>query len=218
MDIWWLEICNIVGWVVHVVPNIRLGVCLENTQEAYCPECLVPTVEHGGGSVIILAAIFWYPAGHISILNGWITASDYVTILGNQVHTVVQMLFPNNDAIFQDDSSPIHTARSVQPWFEEHEDALRLPWPAQSPDLNVIILLWSLLGSRVRSRFSPSSLKQLDVLHEEWFIITLETVQNLHESIPRRLQAVLRKMMTQIHINKEMFIFHSCFRNVVHPL
>jgi len=51
------------------------------------------------------------------------------------------MLFPNNDAIFQDDSSPIHTARSVQPWFEEHEDALHLPWPAQSPDLNVIIPL-----------------------------------------------------------------------------
>jgi len=64
-----------------------------------------------------------------------------VDILGNQLHPVVQMLFPNNDAIFQDDSSPIHTARSVQPWFEEHEDALHLPWPAQSPDLNVIIPL-----------------------------------------------------------------------------
>jgi hypothetical protein len=29
--------------------------------------------------------------------------------LGNQVHPVIQMLFPN-DAIFQDDSAPIHTA------------------------------------------------------------------------------------------------------------
>ena len=34
-------------------------------------------------------------------------------ILGNQLHSMVQVLFPNNDAIFQDDDSPIHTARSL---------------------------------------------------------------------------------------------------------
>jgi len=33
-------------------------------------------------------------------MNGRITASDYMDILGSQVHPVVQMLFPNNDAIF----------------------------------------------------------------------------------------------------------------------
>jgi hypothetical protein len=36
-----------------------------------------------------------------------------VDILGNQVHPMVLMLFPIN-AIFQDDISPTHTARSVQ--------------------------------------------------------------------------------------------------------
>jgi len=29
-------------------------------------------------------------------------------ILGNQMHPMVQILYPNNDAVFQDDSSPIH--------------------------------------------------------------------------------------------------------------
>ena len=41
-----------------------------------------------------------------STLNGRITASDYVDILGSQVHQMVQVLFPNNDAVFQDDDSP----------------------------------------------------------------------------------------------------------------
>ena len=104
---------------------------------------------------MIWVAISWCSAGSIFTVNGRNTASDYVGILGNQVHPMVQM-FPNNDAVFQDDSLPIHTARCVQSWFEEHEDALQhLPWPAQSPDLNIIQPLWSVLESRVRSRFPP---------------------------------------------------------------
>jgi hypothetical protein len=46
----------------------------------------------------------------------------------------------------------------------------------------------------VRNRFPPpTSLKELvDVLQEEWYNIPQGTVQNLHESIPRRIVAVLK--------------------------
>ena len=87
----------------------------------------------------IWVAISWYSSGPIFTVNGRNIAGDYVDILDNEVHCIVQMLFPNNDAVFQDDSSPIHTARSVQSWFEEHKDALQhLPQPAQSPNLYII--------------------------------------------------------------------------------
>jgi hypothetical protein len=66
-----------------------------------------------------------------------------VDILGSQMHPVVHVLFANNNAIFQDNDLPIHTARSVQSWFEEHEKALQHFWPAQSPNLNIIKPLWS---------------------------------------------------------------------------
>ena len=115
-------------------------------------------------------------------------------ILGNQVHPVVQVLFPDNDAVFQENDSLVHTARRSESWFEEHEDSLRhLHWPAQSPPLNITESLWSVLECRVRSRFRPvSSVKQLDdVIHGEWYTIPLETIQKLHEPIPRRILAVL---------------------------
>jgi hypothetical protein len=70
------------------------------SKEVDNPKCLVPTVKHGGDSVMIWAAISWYSAGQVITMNGLITASDYVDILGSQVHPVVHMLFPNNDAIF----------------------------------------------------------------------------------------------------------------------
>jgi hypothetical protein len=87
----------------------------------------------------------------------------YVYRLGNQVHPMIQTLFPNSDADFQDDNAPIHTAEIVEPRFEEHEGELQhLPWTAKSPHLNITEPLWSVLKTRARNRFPPpSSLKQL---------------------------------------------------------
>jgi len=48
---------------------------------AYNPECLVPTLNPGGGFVMIWAAKSWYSVRPIITLNGRITASDYVDIL-----------------------------------------------------------------------------------------------------------------------------------------
>jgi hypothetical protein len=66
-----------------------------------------------------------------------------VDTLGNQVHPMVQTSFPNNDAVFQDDSAPIHTVDTLQSWFEKNEGELQhLPRPAQSANLNIIEKHW----------------------------------------------------------------------------
>jgi hypothetical protein len=88
--------------------------------------------------------------------------------------------------------------------FEECDGELQhIPWPEQSPELNIAEQHWSALETRMKNRFpSPTSLKQLEhVLQEEWHKITLETIQNLHESIPRNVA----EKVVQHHINKEMW-------------
>jgi hypothetical protein len=109
------------------------------------------------------AAISWYSVGPIITLNGRITAREYVHGLGNQVHPMIQKLFPKNDAGFQDDSAPIHTTGTVQSWFEDHEYKFQhLPWPEQLPDLNIIEQLWLVLETRLSNKFPPpTSLKQV---------------------------------------------------------
>jgi hypothetical protein len=58
---------------------------------------------------MVWAAISLYSIGPIISLHGKITSREYV------------------------DDAPIHTAGSVQSWFEEHEGELQyLAWPAQS--------------------------------------------------------------------------------------
>jgi hypothetical protein len=110
------------------------------------------------------------------------TARECVVRLGNQVHPMIQTLFPNKNVVFQYDNVSIHTARSVQSWFEENEREFQhLPWPAQSPDLSTTEPQWSVLETGVRNTFLlPTSLKQVeDVSREECYKIPRETVQNL---------------------------------------
>lgn len=88
-------------------------------REAYHSDCLLPTVKHGGGSVMIWAAISWYSAGPIIQITGRMTANEHLDILNDEVLTMTSILLPNT-VIFQDDNAPIHTAKKVQFWFEEH--------------------------------------------------------------------------------------------------
>jgi hypothetical protein len=105
----------------------------------------VPTVKHRGDSVMISAAISWYSVGPTITLHGRIITRVYKDRLDNQEHPMIQMLFPNNVAVFRDDDAPIHTAITVQSWFEEHAGDQHLPWSAQSPDSSITEALWSVM-------------------------------------------------------------------------
>jgi hypothetical protein len=66
----------------------------------------------------------------IITLLGRITARECVDRFGNQMHSMIQTIFPNNDAVFQDDSALIHTVGAVQSFFQDHEGELQQsPWP-----------------------------------------------------------------------------------------
>jgi transposase len=68
-----------------------------------------------------------------------------------------------------------------------------LPWPAFSPDLSPIEHLWDELDRRVRRRDNPpSSIPELEqALLQEWNNISQMTVNNLINSMTRRVQSAL---------------------------
>ena len=165
-------------------------------KEAYNSECLVPPVKHGGGSVMIWAAISWFSAGPIITLVKLLpvtTGAFLVTrvILWSRCcFLTIMQFFRMTVRSYTEPEVFCLGLRSMKMYFNI--------LPGQ-PDLIFFEWLWSDLESSVRSRFSLSSLKQVEiVLHEEWYSIALETIQNLHESIPRRLQAVIQTRGGQI--------------------
>jgi hypothetical protein len=58
------------------------------------------------------AKISWYNILLVPLLPFMVEmlqGSMHVDRLGNQVHSMIQALFLNNDAAFQDDNAPIHS-------------------------------------------------------------------------------------------------------------
>ena len=68
-----------------------------------------------------------------------------------------------------------------------------LDWHAQSPDLNQIERLWDELERRLRTTPSRPTLvcDLTNALLEEWSKISINTLLNLVESLPRRVKVVI---------------------------
>jgi hypothetical protein len=145
---------------------------------------LGPSTEtrHGGRSVKVCRAISWYSLGTIITFRGRITAREYVGRLGNRVYPIIRTLLRNNDAVFQGDNAPIHTAGTLQSWLEEHEGELHhLHCAAQSSDFNITEPLWSVLettGTDSHLQNLQSNLKP--VFKENGIKIPLECVRNVY--------------------------------------
>jgi len=168
----------------HVMVRRRPG-------EAFKPECLVPTVKHGGGSIMVWGALTSTGVGVLKVCGGRMNSVSYCQVLEQAMLPSARQLFPQDqDWVFQQDNAPCHTSRVSRQWLQDHNVSV-LPWPSQSPDMNPIENLWDLLGRAVQEH-KPSSKRELEnILMQEWSKISQDTCQKLVGSMQSRVQALI---------------------------
>ena len=156
--------------------------------------CLVPTVKHGGGGVMVWGCFAGDTVGDLFKIEGILNQHGYHSIL--QRHAIpsgLRLVGPS--FIFQQDNDPKHTSRLCKGYLtkKESDGVLRqMTWPPQSPDLNPIEMVWGELDRRVKAK-GPTSAKHLwELLQDCWKTISGDYLLKLIKRMPRVCKAVIR--------------------------
>lgn len=150
----------------------------------------VPTVKHGGGSVLVWGCFSSSGVGPLIQIQGTLDQVQYRSILEDSMLPHARETMPQG-WIFQQDNDPKHTAKTVKAWFRRHRVRV-LEWPSQSPDLNPIEHLWDELGRRANAQKCTNLRDLFGLLQREWAAIPQHVIDTLIDSMPRRCASVIK--------------------------
>lgn len=140
---------------------------------------------------MVWGAISVHGTSRLHIVHGTMNQEKYIEVLKNRLLPQVNDWFGNKPWIFQQDSAPCHTARSVKAWCQENSVSL-LPWAGNSPDMNPIESLWAALKDEIHEVPITTKKELIARLIHVWFhsdrIKSL--CRTLIAGMPRRVKAL----------------------------
>ena len=139
----------------------------------------------------------WFSAdggGDFVRINGRFNKEKYLEILQNVLLPSIIQRFPDGRVNFIHDNSPIHTARVIKSWFQEHPEILVLPWPPKGADMNSIENVWGDMVQEMESYKADSAEEVFERASAVWegFKQRPEYWRKLASSMSRRLALVVQ--------------------------
>ncbi|KAG2469549.1 TC1A transposase, partial [Polypterus senegalus] len=150
----------------------------------------IPTVKHGGGSIMLWGCFSAAGTGRLVRIKGKMTAAMYRGILDENLLQSALELRLGRRFIFQQDNDIKHTPKISKVWLQDNSVNV-LEWPNQSPDLNPIQHLWRDLKMVVHRRFSFNLLELERCCKKEWAKLAKDRCAKLVASYSKRLEAVI---------------------------
>jgi transposase len=158
------------------------------------PSDHIGSVKYGGGHIMVWGYITSEGVGELYLIEGTMNTSKYTEILDKAfLGSLAKFYTTPSDIIFQHDNDPKHTSRGTRKWLAQHEVQV-LPWPASSPDMNLIEHVWAYLELQVRSRRpAPQNRHELWLaVKEEWEKIPPSFITKLYDSMHKRVEALIK--------------------------
>jgi len=152
-----------------------------------------PRHQKKGGGIMVWAMVL--PNGLLSykLLNRDFRSPSYIELLSRTIVPISKLNYAEN-FWFQQDNSRIHTARIVKEWMTEAHFPV-LPWPARSPDLNIMENIWKMLQDIIYDRSAILNFAELrEEIRKAFQVINQskrKVIINLYETFRGRLVKVI---------------------------
>ena len=108
----------------------------------------------------------------------------------NGIFEELNDLFGDFQYVFQQDNAPPHVARGTTEWIRSRAHLLE-NWPAHSPDLNPIEVMWALMKQKIDVTAINTAEQLFQRASDAWEDISQEVVDNICSSFEARLRVVL---------------------------
>ncbi len=106
MDYW-----NNVPWSDETKINLCVKRVWRQPGEEYKDKCVLPTVKHGGGSVMVWGCMSAARTGELQFIEGTMNANMYCDILKQSM--ILSLWRLGRRAVFQHDNGPKHTSKTT---------------------------------------------------------------------------------------------------------
>ena len=142
--------------------------------------------------------MFWgsfscYGVGSLLPIEGMMNAEKCIKVVEKKVAANLANAVPDGSGVYQHDSAPCHKAKKVMDYMKKMKITV-LDWPGNSPDLNPIENLWSIIKLRLRSKDCTTKTRLIEAIIRIWYRDPeiKEKCQTLVDSMPNRVQQVLK--------------------------
>lgn len=150
------------------------------------------TNKFGGGSIMVWGYITIDGVGKLYRVDESMDSTQYIKILEKSLlDDFLSKGLDIGNYIFVQDNATCHSSKMTKKWLSE-QNIKTIVWPPNSPDLNIIENVWSILKRAVSKRqteiFDKDSLFR--IVEEEFNKISLDYIRGLYKSLPRRLKTL----------------------------
>uniref|UniRef100_A0AAZ3RR28 Tc1-like transposase DDE domain-containing protein n=1 Tax=Oncorhynchus tshawytscha TaxID=74940 RepID=A0AAZ3RR28_ONCTS len=153
--------------------------------ERYHQSCVMPTVKHPE-TIHVWGCFSAKGVGPLTILTkNTAMNKEWYQHIREQLLPTIQEEFGDEQCLFQHDGAPCHKEKVITKWLGKQNIDILGPWTENSPDLNPIEKLWSILKRRVDKQNPTNSDKLQALIMQEWAAISQDVAQKCQGRLQR---------------------------------